>query len=373
MFLPLVKPILRTAALVVSIIIFALTILAAYGGRFDTDYFTWPAILVLVMPYLAWATLLITVAWVCCGRIFAGALGVLTVLVSWSPITTASPVSMSKRATEGARTFKLMTYNMIHGWDLEDLGGRSNRTVRYIIDSGCDIVCLQELMKFDGKEIPLFTPEQQDSLLAAYPYQAGSPAVDTKVISKFPVTYVDGREYIHEKYDVRRYTFYKLNVDGHPLTLVNLHLQSFMLSSKEKDVITDIKNLETFKTNYRAIKGDLYDKLKRGFRKRKEDARILRDAIEGIGGALIICGDFNDVPESFAYRLLRGDDLRDAYVETGFGPMITYNRHAFYFHLDQIMYRGPLKALSVKKGTIRSSDHYPLIAEFEFTPESDRK
>ena len=33
MFIPLVKPILRTAALILSIIVYALTILAAYGGR----------------------------------------------------------------------------------------------------------------------------------------------------------------------------------------------------------------------------------------------------------------------------------------------------------------------------------------------------
>ena len=95
-------------------------------------------------------------------------------------------------------------------------------------------------------------------------------------------------------------------------------------------------------------------------------ADILR-ALDKVSGPLIVCGDFNDVPESWCYRLLRGDDLRDAYVETSFGPLITYNRHAFWFHLDQILYRGPLQALSVKKGRLRSSDHYPLLAEFEFT------
>lgn len=85
-------------------------------------------------------------------------------------------------------------------------------------------------------------------------------------------------------------------------------------------------------------------------------------------GPMIICGDFNDVPESYAYRLLKGNDLKDAYVETGFGPMITYNAHAFWFHLDQIFYRGALRPLSVRKGKTKLSDHYPLFAEFEFIP-----
>lgn len=46
--------------------------------------------------------------------------------------------------------------------------------------------------------------------------------------------------------------------------------------------------------------------------------------------------------------------------------MITYNAHYFWFHLDQIFYRGGLRALSVKKIKTKVSDHYPLMAEFEF-------
>lgn len=367
MFIPLLKPILRIAGLILSLIIYALTILAAYGGRFDTEIFTIPAILTLTLPYLAWATVIITIAWLCLRKIFTAALGVLTIIASWGPVSTVSPVASSKSPTPGSQTFTLMTYNMIHGWDLEDKGGKSNRTVKYILDSGCDIVCLQEAMRLDSKDIPLFTEEQQDSMRKIYPYRAGTNSLDTKVLSKYPVTYVEARNYIDGPFDPRRYTFYKLDINGKSLTLINIHLQSFMLTTKEKDVITSLRNIDDFKTNYREIKGDLHDKMKRGFRKRKEDVQILRNAIDRIEGPLIICGDFNDVPESYAYRLLMGDDLRDAYVETSFGPLITYNRHAFYFHLDQIFYRGYLRALSVEKGKIKASDHYPLIAEFEFT------
>ena len=39
----------------------------------------------------------------------------------------------------------------------------------------------------------------------------------------------------------------------------------------------------------------------------------------------------------------------------------------FYFHIDQMLYRGNLEALSLKIGKINSSDHYPLIGEFAFT------
>lgn len=136
MFLPLVKPILRLAALIASIIVYAVTILAAYGGRFDPDFLTIPSVLTLALPYFAIASLLITVAWFVCGRIFAGALGVLAIIASWGPVSTACPLSGSKKPTPGAQTFTLMTYNIIHGWDLENKSQTGNRTMEYIINSG---------------------------------------------------------------------------------------------------------------------------------------------------------------------------------------------------------------------------------------------
>ena len=67
------------------------------------------------------------------------------------------------------------------------------------------------------------------------------------------------------------------------------------------------------------------------------------------------------------FRSIRGNDLGDAYAETSFGPLITYNRHGFLFHLDQILYRDKfMKALKVEKGSLKSSDHYPLLSEFEW-------
>jgi len=86
MFLPVIKPLLRTALLIVSIIVYALTILSAYGGRFDPDFFTFPSLLTLALPWLAIATLLITVAWFASGHLFAGGLGVLSIIASWGPI-----------------------------------------------------------------------------------------------------------------------------------------------------------------------------------------------------------------------------------------------------------------------------------------------
>lgn len=369
MNLPIVKPILLIAARIASFIVYAITILAAYGGRFDPDIFTIPAVLTLALPYFAIASLLITIAWFVCGKIFTGAIGAVAIIACWSPVLTACPLSGSKKPTPGAQTFTVMTYNMVHGWDLENKSPDGNRTIEYIINSGVDIVCVQELYQLSAEEVPNLTPELEARLRKAYPFIVGDPSLDMKVLSKYPVTFEKSANYINESFDTRRYTFYKVNINGRKLTLINMHLMSFALSSSDRNIITDIKSVNGVKKSINIFREEVRDKLRQGFKKRKKDVQILRETIDRINGATIICGDFNDVPESYAYRLLKGEDIKDAYEETGFGPLITYNRHAFLFHIDQIMYKGTLKALNVKKGKLKTSDHYPLTAEFEFTEE----
>lgn len=367
MNLPLMKPILRIAAFAASCIIYALTIFAAYGGRFDTDIWTIPAMMTLILPWLATATLVITIVWFCFKKILPGCLGIVAILASWSPISNVAPFGTSKKPTPGAQTFTIMTYNMIHGWDQEHKKADRNRTIDYIMKTNADIVCLQEVQKLSiGGDITKFTQEQYNELKKQYPYEVGDPNLDMKVLSKYPVVFEKGYSYIDGTFDKKRYTFYKFNINGHPLMVINVHLMSFMLTEKERKIVTGVHSFETAKESFVELKG-MRDKLHKGFKKRKTDVDILRNTINKLKGPLIICGDFNDVPESYAYRLLKGTDMKDAYVETGFGPLVTYNQHAFWFHLDQILYRGDLKALNIRKGNTKASDHYPVIAEFEFT------
>lgn len=57
--------------------------------------------------------------------------------------------------------------------------------------------------------------------------------------------------------------------------------------------------------------------------------------------------------------------MKDAYVECGFGPLITYHANRFYFKIDQIFYSGNmLDAVKIKCVKNPSSDHYPLLVDF---------
>lgn len=363
----ILKLALKIAGKILSVIVFLLTILAAYGGKVNPEYFAYPSLLTLTLPYLGGATILLTIIWLCCKKIIFTALGVLTIVICMPTLSQAFPISFPGKPMPGETTFTLMTWNVLHTEDQQNPDLQENRTMQYIINSGVDIVCLQEMLALDGSEIKHYTPALGDSLHKAYPYTAGPPGEsDVKVLSKYPVRILPA-ENVGSNNLKRRFHVFEVNIKGQILHIVNVHLISYSLTSSDREILTDIHNMQSAKTSASKFKATVMQKLTSAFRLRASNARDLRTEINDIPGALIVCGDFNDVPSSWAYRTIRGDDLKDAYAETNFGPTFTYNSHLFLFHIDQILYRGPLKALSVKReGNIKTSDHYPQIATFAF-------
>lgn len=363
--IPLVGPIFRLVMRCVSVVVWALTILSAYGGRFNPEYITIPSVLCLALPYLAGLSVLLILFWLMQRRIFFTALGVLAIAACIGPVMKVIPLNTSKEASPGARTFKIMSWNVLHTEDIEQPESTTNRAVEYMINSGADVICLAELDNFSPSEFKNASPELIDSLMRAYPFRAGISSTDIKVLSRYPVD----RAGLSDDSDFgrRRFDFFKIHFPGKTLTVGMVHLYSYDLSEEERQVVTEIKSVDTAKTSVKEFKGSIMAKLRKAFRRRAENASELRKTIDRITGPLIVCGDFNDVPNSWAYEMIAGDDMRDAYIETNFGPSITYNLHMFYFHIDQMLYRGPLKALDLEVGKIKTSDHYPLIGEFEFT------
>ena len=99
---------------------------------------------------------------------------------------------------------------------------------------------------------------------------------------------------------------------------------------------------------------------------RQPTAEMLRGIVDSTATDLVLCGDMNDTPASWAYRTLVGDDLHDVYPEVYRGYMNTYNKDRFLFRIDHVMYRGNLRPVSLVRGDAITSDHYPQFTTFEY-------
>ncbi|MCM1366828.1 MAG: endonuclease/exonuclease/phosphatase family protein [Prevotella sp.] len=364
----IVSPVIRTGMKICSGILFFLTLFSAYGGHISPHVWATPSIFTLGFPYMALLTLIVSIAWIIGRRWVTGGIGIVTLILCSGPLFTVCPLG-HKRTPSPVDTprFSVMSYNILHGDDVEKHDSTINRTIQYIIDSGADIVALQELYNFSNKEVKILPKNTRDSLFTLYPYRVTDGYNDLCLLSKYPARLLKvndmpyGSDYFYEAY--------RINIDGRKLTLLNVHLASYQLSEGERDFVDKMKSLTGAKSSIKEFKGTIFSKLKQAFINRSMHAQEIRQVIDKIKGPLIVCGDFNDVPASWTYYKVKGDDLKDAFTETHFGPIYTYNLHHFYFHIDQMFYRGDLMALSTGRGKIRSSDHYPKLGEFAFIPE----
>ena len=229
------------------------------------------------------------------------------------------------------------------------------------LKADADIVCMQEFTGTDAKRMHKAYPATMDSMMARYPYRLGLDATyDITIFSKYPLKHI----YFGSVYKYVLSETCIVSFPGRDIALANIHLPSFALDENEKTIFAPRGGLH----QKEALTHKIYSKLKYAIPMRADAAERVLGGITQLSMPTVICGDFNDVPASWTYRLFTKAGFKDAYCETNFFPTYTFYPNAFYFHLDQVFYRGDIRPLDVERLNIRTSDHLPLLATFELPP-----
>lgn len=348
------KYIIRVLAILMA---FAL-LLSAYGGRVDPKVWTLPSMLTLALPIVAitaivmMALLAVFKQWRAVAVIF-GAL-----LLSWPTMRLISPFNfIHSDATPGKTQLKVLTMNVTE-FNWAD-GNNPSKNMRYILDQDADIVVIQEgLVYFSYEQLKTVKPMLAE-LYKKYPYRK-KHFFDVGILSKYPFTEVQSP--ILDK-DTLNYFIKAWDVDapGGELRVVSMHLSSLRFTRNDSKVIESMSIPSARKRRIKSVAR----KLGNGFVIHSRQAQAMRKLLDESPGDILVMGDMNDTPGSFTYRTICGEDLRDAWADTGFGPVYTFHAHHLYVKIDHIFYRGELKPLWCRCDKEGESDHYPLVALFE--------
>lgn len=350
-------------------ILAVLLICSAYAGRIDPQsFFLAPFVALGFMPLLliGLLALIAAIIW----RRWWALLEIIVALVITAPIIGKfvplnSPDEGPPVPADPTMVLNVMTYNVLgFNYNEPSLSGVPSATMRLILDAYPDVVLLQEGSPggIDWADIPSLVPYVSE-IKSKYPYYYfGNEGLN--IMSKYPFTTVPLGESVEARsplgfnrnntsYLARAYDLQMPN--GKQLRLVDFRLQSYHLSfGKNKSVRVSPD-----------IKPSRMERMKRSFALRGENAAALRQAIDDSPANVIVCGDMNDITESHVYRVIKGDDLNDAWCDAGTGYAATYNRFGLKYRIDHILYRGAIKALNAQRLTGGSSDHYPLMVTFD--------
>ena len=354
----LVSPILRLVLKIITLLIYIATALCCFGGYISPEITPMGSILTIGMPLMVTISAVVTLAWFCTGHWLIGAVGVLMFFVCASPIRTWFPLNHKQEANPDTPQFTLLTWNTHHFSDLEHPDAARCRTIDEILRIDADVVCLQETFSFSEKYVKNFNQAQMDSLMERYPYQLGDGTYDQRVLSKYPVRHI----YFGKAYHYTLAEYFTIKIKGREIAIANVHLPSFALDEEEKGILTSTKEGVKEREN---LGKRIIRKFETAIPMRAWAAERVIDGFESLAMPVIVCGDFNDVPSSWTYRMFIKAGFKDAYTATNFFPTQTFWQKGLLFHLDQIFYRGSVAPLSVESIKIKTSDHYPLVATFD--------
>ena len=231
------------------------------------------------------------------------------------------------------------------------------KMLQYIADEDCHIVCLQE---------------------AAYskPLQAD---IDTIIKPKMPYfdtcTVKSGTTLmIFSKYPVRKHEVLKyeskgnmsaaffLDVNGKELIVINNHLETNAFSKEEKSQFGEMVKGDMGRSEIKSESKFILKKLGAAAAIRAPQADAVASFVRmHKGRSMIVCGDFNDIPLSYARRTI-AKDLVDCYVSTAKGPGFTYHRNGMYVRIDNVMCTDDLDPYCFRVDKkCNLSDHYPVV------------
>ena len=154
-----------------------------------------------------------------------------------------------------------------------------------------------------------------------------------------------------------------LHVGKDTIRVFTTHLQSVLFHGKEFHDLQIIKNVDD---SILMASKSIAKKLGYAFRHRGDQAEEVRAQLDKSPYPGIVCGDFNDVPNSYTYFTIR-KDWQDAFLQKGFGIGRTYVHISPTLRIDYILASPSFNVLQCRKFSLPWSDHNPVIADVELS------
>ena len=236
---------------------------------------------------------------------------------------------------------KIMTYNVREG--------KKGEFFDYIATQNPDIICLQE-MTIGSNNWNTLTDTYQTT------YKPNVATGGNQILSKFKIV----RSGDIGDLPRRTATWADLLVRGDTIRVVSLHLQTTSIKPEDTQFIEDHEYLhdDERQSKLQSIVGRLTE----NNQKRAEQAQLVAAFLKETNHKVILCGDFNDTPLSYTYRLL-AKGLNDTFSEKAYGFAYTYNTQYKLLRIDNILVSPEIEVFSYEvDNNLNLSDHYPVIS-----------
>jgi endonuclease/exonuclease/phosphatase family metal-dependent hydrolase len=307
-------------------------------------------------------------------------ISIITIAICFKPITNIIPLRVSSQFTihQDSSDTRIMSWNVAQ---FDILFNKQRPDIRddmlaLINEYNPDIACFQEMVAGDTLVNLNTAYYRRYSFFSVFEYAAklnyphyffsydfrddflNHQHFGLMIYSKYPI--INKQTLTFSPYDYNsNFQFADIVKNSDTIRVFNLHLQSLKFSPGNLAYLEN-PSLET-KQDLERTKS-LIGRLKRGFIKRQVQADRVRAEIDKSPYKVIVCGDFNDVPNSYAYEKI-GDGLQNAFVQKGVGLSRTFSSIAPTLRIDNIFVSDAFSVNQFVRVYKKLSDHFPIIAD----------
>ena len=336
--------------------------LVGYSDRLNPQDFPTLSNAGLVFPIFLFANFVFLVFWLIF-KVRYALIPFLGFIICFVPVRKYCPFNISGDAPEGS--IKVLSYNT---WSFAQFAKDEdgcNPVIKYLREQNADIVCLQESQPYfditsqvDSMLVPIYA--YRDTIV----HNRGGDVLT--VFSKFPIL---SKERIHYESDGNLSVAYQLKIGKDTVLLINNHLESTGLTLEERRQFKELIKGELKTDTAEQASKALIVKLAESTKKRAPQADAVAHYIKAHQSmSIILCGDFNDGPISYAHRTI-ANQLTDCYISSGNGPGISYHHAGFFVRIDNMMCSSDWTPYGCKiDNKIKASDHYPIICYLKKCP-----
>ena len=269
------------------------------------------------------------------------------------------------------------TLRIFH-WNTESWGQELEKTnsgessfkpymMNVIKGENADILCFEEYS--DIQNIKDSNSNVSTIVNMGYPYYFVKPTEISSghiikavaIFSKYPI--IDSASFSYGKHTQAEHLIYiDINRGKDTFRIFTTHLQSVQFGNSDFQSLSRIKRARDPGFN---DSRDIISKLKRAYWYRYLQAQMMKQKIAESPYPVILTGDFNDVPNSNTYFIIKGN-LQDAFLKKGSWIGRTYRYISPTLRIDYILANKKLKINQFRVIHVPYSDHYPIEADIQY-------
>lgn len=352
------------AILILNILGAAAMLMAYLAPLVNPSRMFLPALFGLAYPYLLMLNLVFLLYWLI--RFKKEILiSLIVILLGWTHLNSLIPLKLRSSeipvSTSQDKYLKALSYNVrgfnIYQWSREPEA--KEEIFRFLESQEPQLVCFQEYYSSEKSgQTHSDISRQLDYLPYNAVYYTADPAnrngFGIATYSKYPIL-KKSRIPFNSSFNAAMYTDILFRADT--IRVFNIHLQSIRFQEDNYAFIDTAR----FKYNNEQISGirAIGSRLKTAFSMRAEQAKVIASYIKDSPHPVVVMGDFNDTPQSYAYRKIK-KGLDDSFRKSGRGFGNTYAGELPSFRIDFIMYGPPFLSADFERIKTDYSDHYPI-------------